>query len=106
MDDDIKADIEELKEKITELTELVEESHRMIKNLYQRARLATVVVFIKWFVIIGLTVGSFYFIGPLLSNLAGIYGGVGNVGSILGNTPPDNSSATDTNPILDILKKI
>ena len=104
MNDDIKAEIDELKEKIDELTTLVEENHRMTKNLYQRARMATIVVFIKWFLIVGITLGSFYFIQPLINNLAGIYGGVGNVGAILGNSPTD-TSATTSNPILDIFSK-
>lgn len=73
---DIDSDIAELHEKIDDLTDLVEENQRMLKNLYQRARLATVVVFIKWFVIIGITIGSFYYIQPFINSLVGIYGGM------------------------------
>lgn len=80
------ADIAELSEKIEKLTALAEENHHMIKNLYQRARMATVFIFIKWFIIIGLTIGSFYFIQPFINTLVSIYGGTtGGSGSDLFN---------------------
>jgi hypothetical protein len=48
--------------------------------------MATVFVFIKWFIIIGITVGSFYYIQPLINNLVGIYGGLtGGTGTDLFN---------------------
>ncbi len=50
----IQQDIQDLNEKIDDLTEIAEENQRMVKNLYQRARMATVVVFIKWFLIIAI----------------------------------------------------
>lgn len=80
MNDDIEQKVDELNEKVDELTTLMEESNRMTKNLYQRARMATVVVFIKWFIIIGITLGSFYYIQPLINNLVGIYGGISSLG--------------------------
>lgn len=110
MNDDIKAEIDELKEKIDELTTLVEESHRMTKNLYQRARMATIVVFIKWFIIIGITLGSFYYIQPLINNLVGIYGGTGLPG--LGNsskttgTDASNSSSFNFSDLSNFIKSI
>jgi hypothetical protein len=73
---DTQSDMAELNEKIDDLTDLVEENQRMLKNLYQRARFATVIVFIKWFVIIGITIGSFYYIQPFINTLVGIYGGM------------------------------
>jgi hypothetical protein len=78
---DIATDIAELNEKIDKLTTVAEENHRMIKNLYQRARMATVFIFIKWFIIVGITIGSFYFIQPFINTLVGIYGGVSGGGS-------------------------
>ncbi|MCF7864882.1 MAG: hypothetical protein K9M11_00040 [Candidatus Pacebacteria bacterium] len=84
-------EIVELNEKIDKLTSLAEENQRMIKNLYQRARMATVVVFLKWFIIIGLTLGSFYYIQPLVNTLVGVYGGTGFSG--LGNS--DKTSSAD-----------
>ena len=75
---DIQADIEieKLNTKIDALTKIVEENHMMIENLYRRARMATVFIFIKWFIIIGITIGSFYYIQPLIDNLIGIYSGI------------------------------
>ncbi len=74
---DIQLDIEieELHKKIDDLTDLVEDNHRMIRNLHQRARMATVFIFIKWFIIIGITIGSFYYIQPLIDNVVDAYSG-------------------------------
>jgi len=84
--DAVGRDIAEINEKIDALTSLAEENQMMIRNLYQRARMATVFIFIKWFIIIGITVGSFYYIQPLINNLVGIYGGLtGGTGTDLFN---------------------
>lgn len=86
VDNTTNKDIAEINKKIDALTSLVEENQMMIRNLYQRARMATVFVFIKWFIIIGITVGSFYYIQPLINNLVGVYGGLtGGTGADLFN---------------------
>jgi hypothetical protein len=83
---DLQNEIAELHDKLDELTDIAVENQRMVKNLYHRARMATVVVFIKWFVIIGLTVGAFYYVQPLINNLVNIYGGItGGTGTDLFN---------------------
>lgn len=82
----IQKEIEELHDKIDELTDIAVENQRMVKNLYHRARMATVVIFIKWFVIIGLTIGAFYYVQPLINNLVNVYGGLtGGTGTDLFN---------------------
>lgn len=78
---DVVVEIAELNEKIDKLTTLIEENQHMVRNLYQRARMATVFIFIKWFIIIGITVGSFYYIQPFINTLVGIYGGVSGGGT-------------------------
>lgn len=84
--DNLRADILEFKAKIDALTVMTEENQMMIRNLYRRARMATVLIFIKWFIIIGITVGSFYYIQPLINNLVGVYGGLtGGTGTDLFN---------------------
>lgn len=75
--EEIQDEIHELTDKIDELTELAEENQRMVTNLYHRARFATVVVFVKWFIIIAVTVGSVYFIQPYVDTLKSVYGGFG-----------------------------
>jgi hypothetical protein len=84
---DIVAEIAELNKKIDKLTTLIEENQHMVRNLYQRARMATVFIFIKWFIIIGITIGSYYYIQPFINTLIGIYSGVsgGGTGSDLFN---------------------
>lgn len=69
-------DMAEINAKIDALTAISEENQMMIRNLYQRARMATVFIFIKWFIIIGITIGSFYYIQPVINTLIGVYGGL------------------------------
>ncbi len=105
--DHLEEEVTDLHEKIDELTTLAEENNRMVKNLYQRARMATVVIFIKWFVIIGLTVGSLYFIQPYLEAVSGVYSGISNFGGF-GNKTQDtqNTDGQEGKGALDNIKDL
>lgn len=86
VDNTTNKDIAEINAKIDALRAISEENQMMIRNLYQRARMATVFVFIKWFIIIGITIGSFYYIQPFINTLVGVYGGLtGGTGTDLFN---------------------
>jgi hypothetical protein len=91
--------IQQLHDKIDELTAIVEENQQMIKSMYRRAQIASYFVAIKWIVIIGLTVGSLYFIQPYLETLMKIYGSFGssNPAQMMGQNSGGGS-------ILDLIK--
>lgn len=67
-------EIQELNEKIDTLTDMVKENNRMVTSLYRRARISAALVFFKWFVVIGIAVGAFYFLQPVVDSLMGVYG--------------------------------
>lgn len=110
-------DIQEIHEKLDELTKLVEENQRMTRSLYQRARMATVVVAIKWILIIVITLGSLYYIQPYLEGALKAYtDAAGFIDNFKGGpknpAKPGAYDASNTNDssskgsILDLIKSL
>lgn len=105
-------DIQEIHEKLDELTKLVEENQRMTRSLYQRARMATVVVAIKWILIILITLGSLYYIQPYLEGALKAYtDAAGFIDNFNGNGSAKNSAkpaddSTNKGSILDLIKSL
>lgn len=93
--------IQELNAKIDELTELVIENQKMVKSLYKRAQLAAYFVAIKWIAIIGLTLGSLYYIQPYLESTLNFYQSV--AGGANGNAAGAVGQIKDAKGILDLL---
>ena len=67
------SDIQEIKEKMDELTEMVKENGRMTKILYRKAKISTAVSIVRWVVIIGVAIGAFVFLQPYLEKLVQTY---------------------------------
>jgi hypothetical protein len=65
---------EETKKLLEDNLALNKENNRILLKLYNIQRWAQITRVIYWFVIIGISVGAFYFIQPFLSSLAGAYG--------------------------------
>ena len=55
---------------------LAEENHELLLGLRQRARISTAIKAVYWIVIIGLSIGAFYFIQPYVDSVTGMYGQV------------------------------
>jgi Trk-type K+ transport system membrane component len=65
-----------LEEKLDKLTKTVEEDHKMIRSLYVRARLASILRIIYLLIIIGTAVGAYYFLDPYLKKIMDLYDGI------------------------------
>ena len=94
--------IQELSAKVDELTELIQENQKMVKSLYKRAQLASYFVAIKWIAIIGLTIGSLYYIQPYLETTLNFYQSV--AGESAGKDAGAVGQIKDAKGILDMLK--
>ncbi len=57
--------------------ELAEENNKILKALNRRAKFSTALRVTYWIVVIGLSVGAFYFIQPYLNFLTDITNGTG-----------------------------
>lgn len=66
---------------------LAEENNKMLHALNRHMMWTRVTRWVYWALIIGSTVGAYYFIQPYIDNVLGIYGGaksnLDNVGSFL-----------------------
>jgi monomeric isocitrate dehydrogenase len=89
-------EIREINEKLGELQSMMEDNQRMVRSLYSKAKWATVLSVFKWILIIGVTVGSFYYIQPFIEKFMVAFD------SISGNSTTGLSSIFKN---LDFVKK-
>lgn len=93
------SELEELTEKIGELEELIKANHRMVRTLYRRSQYATLISVVKWVVIIGFTIGAFYYVQPYLDTVLKAY-------STIANFTGGHQASTSTNAFVDFFKNI
>ncbi len=62
-----------LENKLDTLIQLSEENNRMLKHMRRSQRWASVMRVLYWLVIIGIALGSFYFVKPYFEQLTKIY---------------------------------
>ena len=66
---------------------LAEENNDILRDIRRSMRLARLMTFIYWLVIIGASVGAYYFVQPYLQQVINVYGGaksnIDSVGKIL-----------------------
>ncbi|MBI4692310.1 MAG: hypothetical protein HY773_02645 [Candidatus Terrybacteria bacterium] len=61
---------EELKQLLKKNLEISEESLRILKKMNRAAVIGRILRFFKWMIIIGISVGAFYYIEPYIGQLA------------------------------------
>lgn len=61
---------------LEEVLALSRENHQLVTKLHRSIMWGRVFHGLYWFVIIGATIGSFYFIQPYVDSLKEVYGGV------------------------------
>jgi len=62
---------------------LTKENNELLKKVRGFQKWSQITRFMYWFVIIGIAVGSFYFIQPYFSNILNIYsGGVSDINAV------------------------
>jgi len=75
------------KQKLDRAVALSEENNRILKKLLSGMRWARVMTFIYWVIIIGVSIGAFYFLQPyinqLLKTYSSIQGSMNSFGSYL-----------------------
>jgi hypothetical protein len=97
MNESIEQEIKEMREELEEIKEMMVENSKMIKRLHNAYRISYSVSIIKWVIIIGFTLGTFYYIQPYLENILKLYG---SINSLTGGV--ENNGGID---ILNALKK-
>ena len=74
--------------------ELAKENNELLRNLKRRARLSNVMKILYWVVIIGISLGAFYFIQPYVDMVRGLTGG---------SSTKENNSNSYAQQIKDLL---
>lgn len=85
------SDIQILKKELAELKTLTQENNRMILGIYRRAKISMIVDVTKWVIIIGISIGAFYFVQPYIDSVVNTYS------NLLGNNGADGQQKGITN---------
>ncbi len=55
---------------------MVEENNALLRKMHRSALVGRIFSILYWVIIIGLSVGAFYFIQPYVNQIQGLYGGL------------------------------
>jgi len=73
--DDVKSD----EKKLGEILEMVKENNRILRKIRRGAVVGTFLSILYWVIIIGISVGAYYYIKPYLGSFNTIIQSVGNL---------------------------
>lgn len=76
-------DYEAILHRLDNIEEDIRQSNHMLHKLERRARWALLFSSLKWFIIIGLSLGTFYYTKPYLEQLMETYSQISNIGSFM-----------------------
>jgi len=95
---------QEIKNLLEENLRLSKENNRLLLKVRSVQRWARITRIFYWFLIIGVSIGAFYFIKPYLGNLLNIYtGGVSGINNVSNITKNLKNGQTN---IQDFLKSL
>lgn len=95
----------EMKQKIDELFELTKENNKILRKMRSSQKWASITRLFYWLVIIGISIGAYYYVEPYLKQVLSLYSqSKATLDKVqnLGNSLPDVSNI---NGILDQFKK-
>ena len=69
----------ESKKLLEETLVLEQDNNKMLRSMKRSMLLGRVMNVIYWLIIIGISIGAFYFIQPYFDRLTSLYGSLGNV---------------------------
>lgn len=79
------------KESFDRLVKLTEENNKILHKMWRATRVAGLVRIFYWLLVIGVSIGAFYYLQPYIDQLMAVYGGiqdsVGSFQSLVGHTP-------------------
>lgn len=68
--------------RLNNIEETIKQNQLILESIQRRARLSILFSSLKWFIILGLTFGTFYYTKPYLEQLIGVYSQVSDIGSM------------------------
>jgi len=92
-----------VKQLLEENLKLSKENNELLLKVYKIEHWAQITRVLYWFIIIGVSIGAFYFIKPFLGNITNLYtggvSGINNIGDITKNL-------SNKEQIQDLLKSL
>ena len=68
--------------RLNNIEEEIRQNQIILESIQRRARLSILFSSLKWFIILGLTFGTFYYTKPYLEQLMQVYSQVSDIGSM------------------------
>jgi hypothetical protein len=69
--------------RLNNIEENIKQNQIILESIQRRARLSILFSSLKWFIILGLTFGTFYYTKPYLEELMKVYSQVSDIGTFL-----------------------
>lgn len=82
----IEQELEQIKNDLARIEDLVGDNHDMIKRLHRAYRFNLFVSIIKWVLIVGFALGIFYYLQPYLEGVLKLYGSINSITGGVDNT--------------------
>ncbi len=73
---------EAISRRLDHIEEDIRQNTTVLHRIERRARISLIFSSLKWFIIIGLSLGAFYFTKPYLEQLMETYSELSNIGSM------------------------
>lgn len=96
MNESLEEEIREISESLNRLEIISEENQKMVRRLHNAYRFSSFVSIIKLVIVVGVTLGAFYYLQPYLEGVLKLYG---SINSLTGGI--ENNGGID---ILNVLK--
>jgi len=78
---------QELENLIKEDLEVSKENNELLKKLWGNVKISRALRFLYWVIILGIALGSYYYVQPFIDKLKGVYSGFGGIGDTIQNLP-------------------
>lgn len=63
---------------LQEAVELSRENNKIVRKMWRLAQWGRAIKAVYWIILIGITIGAFYFLQPYVETLQGVYGTIGD----------------------------
>jgi hypothetical protein len=80
---DINEEYDAILTRLNNIEENIKQNQIILESIQRRARLSILFSSLKWFIILGLTFGTFYYTKPYLEELMKVYSQVSDIGTFL-----------------------
>ncbi len=71
-------ELNDIRVDLKKILEVTKHNEQMLESIQRRARLSTFVYIFKWLIIIGISIGAFIYVQPILEQVMNTYSSISN----------------------------